>query len=68
MNLYSLAELQGRPTLSQSHCEDLKVQTDDMRVWLSRMTVDDGAAYDNEVTIERLVDGRWRKVSTYEAT
>ena len=37
------------------------------RVWLHRMTVDDGAECDNLATVERLLDGRWQTVTEYQA-
>ena len=47
----AVAEL---PTLFQGHSEDLKIETENYRVWLSRV--------DNTVSIEELVNGRWLDV------
>ncbi len=55
--IYTLAELEALPTLSQGHTDDLKVETENTRVWLSRMTVEDGEPYNNKVTIEKLKGG-----------
>lgn len=65
---YGLAELQRLPTLSTGQADDLKIDDEETRVWLSRCTVADGEPYNNKVTIERLTDGRWVVADTYEAT
>jgi hypothetical protein len=62
-----LAELEAMPTLSQGQADDLKIDTGDQRVWLSRMTAEDGEPYDNRVTIERFVDGSWVEVEYFQA-
>jgi hypothetical protein len=64
---YSLSELERIPTSSQGHTDDLKVDTGRVRVWLSRMTVEDGMPYNHQVTVENLKDGRWVTVEEYEA-
>lgn len=64
---YSLAELEAMPTISQGHMDNLKVDTGTMRVWLSRMTREDGMPYNNAVTVERLINGVWTEVEQYEA-
>ena len=65
---YTLAQLQSLPTISTGHVDDLKVDNGVERIWLSRVGVDDGMPYDNQVTVQRLMDGRWQIVSTYPAT
>lgn len=67
MRKYTLRELQQLETLSQGHTDDLKIKTEDTKVWLSRMTVEDGMPANNMVTIEKLIDGRWVKVEEYPA-
>jgi len=64
---YTLKELESLPTLSVGQADDLKIENDDTRVWLSRMTTADGMEYDNMVTIELLIDGRWITVKEYQA-
>lgn len=64
---YSLAELKALPTLQQSHTENLKKDTGNERIWLSRMTVGDGMPYNNQVTVEVYTDGKWNTVDTYQA-
>lgn len=68
MRRFSLRDLITMPTLEQGHFDNLKVQTDTKRVWLSRMTVADGMPYDNQVTVEKLVDGNWIVKEQYQAS
>jgi hypothetical protein len=64
----SVAELEAMDTLAVGQADDLKIDDGEgTRVWLSRMTVEDGQPYNNQVTIERLIDGRWETVEEYEA-
>ncbi len=67
MRKYTLRELQAMETISQGHTDDLKVKTGDTKVWLSRMTVEDGMPYDNMVTVEKLINGRWEVIEEYPA-
>jgi hypothetical protein len=68
MRKYTLRELQAMETISQGHTDNLKIKTEDTKVWLSRMTVEDGMPYNNMVTIEKLTnDGRWETVEEYPA-
>jgi len=64
---YSLSELESLPTLSVSQADDLKVESDFWRVWLSRCDVSDGEPYNNKVTVEELINGRWTTVKEYQA-
>jgi hypothetical protein len=68
---YSAAELEKMKTISEGHMEDLKIQTPHTRLWLSRMTKEDGAPYDNQVTVEaRQAPGKspeWKTIATYKA-
>jgi hypothetical protein len=67
MRKYTLRELRAMETISQGHTDDLKIKTEDTKVWLSRMTVEDGMPYNNMVTVEKLIDGRWVTVKEYPA-
>ncbi len=62
-----LAALEAMPTLSVGQADNLKIDTGDTRVWLSRCTVEDGEPCDNKVTVEGLVDGRWTDTAYYQA-
>ena len=65
---YTLAELEAMPTIATGQAYDLKVETSSERVWLSRVGVDDGMEYDNQVTEEvKGPDGIWTVYATYEA-
>ncbi len=64
---YTLEELKAMNTLSQGHTDDLKLEDGSVRVWLSRMRVEDGMPYNNQVTVERLINGVWQTVREYEA-
>lgn len=68
MRLYSAEELNALPTLSVSQADSLKVDTGKIRVWISRCGIADGEPYDNKVTIERLVNGRWEIFDTYQGS
>lgn len=65
--VYSLAELETRPTLATGQADDLKVEGVGIRIWLSRCGIEDGEPCDNKVTIEEYRDGRWTEVGWYEA-
>lgn len=65
---YGLAELEAIETLSVGQSDDLKLDTQTTRVWLSRCTIADGMPYNNQVTIENFINDRWVTVHQYEAT
>jgi hypothetical protein len=67
MDRYTLAELERIPTQHQGQYDDLKVDTGQVRVWLSRLGIEDGMPYNNQVTHERLLDGVWTTEREYEA-
>lgn len=62
---YTAEELEAMPTLSVGQADDLKIDTGDTRVWLSRCDVASGEPYPNKVSVEHLVDGRWVVVYEY---
>jgi len=64
---WSLRELLEMPTISQGQTDNLKYEDEDTRVWLSRMTVEDGMPYNNQVTVEKYIDNNWVTVDEYEA-
>ena len=67
---YTKNELDSMPTLSQGQFSNLKVEdlnnNPPVRVWLSRMHVEDGMPYDNAVEVEHCIDGCWIEVERYE--
>jgi hypothetical protein len=54
MKHYTLAELEALPILATGQADDLKIDTEDTRVWISRCGVEDGEPYPNKVTVEKL--------------
>lgn len=50
------------PTISQGQTDDLIGQVEGYRLWRSRMGVEDGMPYDNQLTIEKLINGKWETV------
>jgi hypothetical protein len=62
---YTADQLRDLPTIEQGQADDLKIKSDTVKVWLSRMTVEDGMPYDDQVTIEHLIGGRWVTVEEY---
>lgn len=63
---YTADELNDMPTLAVGQTDDLKVDTGEERVWLARTGVDDGEPYNNRVSHETLVDGRWEDDGSYQ--
>lgn len=55
--IYTLSELEILPTLATGQADDLKIEKENRRVWLSRCTVEDGEPYNNKVTVEKLKGG-----------
>jgi hypothetical protein len=51
-----------------SLADNLKIESDSERVWLSRCTVEDGEPFDGHVTVERLIAGSWIMVEHWQAT
>lgn len=64
---YKLSELEKLPTLSKGQADDLKIDTGNTRVWLSRLTVEDGMPYNNQVTVEVKKNGHWITSQTHKA-
>jgi len=62
---YTKEELKAMPTIHSGQYDNLKIDTGTTRVWLSRMTIADGMSYNNQVTVEKLVNGCWVTVEEY---
>lgn len=60
--------LYALPTLAQGQSDNLKIETPDVRVWLSRCTRADGARYNHAVTVETYCArcGKWLSASEYD--
>lgn len=65
--MLTIHQIESLPTLNQGHTDDLKLESATSRVWLSRLTKEDGMPYDNQVTEEQLVNGKWETVRQYQA-
>ena len=65
--MYTLKELESLSTLSVGQAEDLKIETVNRRVWLSRCKKEDGEPYNNKVTEEQYLNGRWVTARAYRA-
>lgn len=64
---YTLDELEEMPTLAEGQTADLKVETEDERVWLERTGISDGEWCNDKVTVEFLLNGVWKTILEYEA-
>lgn len=66
---YTLAELEAMPTISKGHMDDLKAEIENIRIWLSRMTVEDGMPYNNMATVEfyNPKNYAWETIAEYQA-
>ena len=64
---YTAKELEKLPTISEGQADDLKVEVGGKRIWLSRMTKEDGMPYNNQVTEEKFdsKSGSWKTVRVY---
>lgn len=67
MRRFTLQEVCTLPVLKQGHTDNLVYQGTNKRVWISRMTVEDGQPYDNQITVEKLVNGVWAIKEQYQA-
>lgn len=67
MRRYTLEELEALPTQCVGQADDLKIEGDGVRVWLSRCGVADGEPYENKVTVEKWIHLYWETVETYQA-
>lgn len=61
--IYTADQLKKMKTIYSGHFGDLKVDTINIRLWSSRMTVADGANSDYGIDVERIVNGRWETVA-----
>ena len=62
---FTAKALSALETITEGHMNDLKIDTGNSRIWLSRLTTLDGMPYDNQITIEVMRAGKWVIVDTY---
>jgi len=67
MKRLTLQEAKNMPVLSQGHFDNLILEENNQRVWLSRMTIADGMPYNNQIVVEELRRGDWITIDTYQA-
>lgn len=63
---WSGESLSAKPVLSSGQADNLHHVGDGERLWLSRTGVSDGEPFENTITIEREVDGRWVSIAKYD--
>lgn len=61
MIIPDIKELRKMPTIHVGNDSDLKIETNSVRVWLSRMGPEDGET--EPIQVEVLQDGKWCKIS-----
>lgn len=61
--IFTVKELDAKPTISSGHMHNLKYDDGKVRYWLSRMSVEDGET--SAIYVEHLEDGRWVDVHQY---
>lgn len=56
------------PTIEEGYTCDLKIDSNGVRIWLHRTSIEDGEPYRDTVTIEIRdpADGHWHDVLTYD--
>ena len=60
---HSIKKLKSLPTLKQAQFEDLKIQENNIEIWLSRATIEDGEVYNNKVMVYK----EGKKIGQYQA-
>ena len=65
LEVYTPEELAEMPTLSQGHFANLKVDTGQLRYWLSRMTKEDGEKNAVQVEFYNQKLGSWKEIHAY---
>lgn len=72
MGRFTLEEITNMPTIHSGQYDDLKLENGDIKVWLSRLSIEDGQPYNNQVTVEKLVKNKqgvsvWKTIEQYQA-
>ena len=62
---YTADELRELPTLCTGQASNLKIDDGETRVWLCRCGIEDGMPFDDMISIERLINGRWHRGEEY---
>jgi hypothetical protein len=64
--MLTLSKAKEFPILHSGHCENIIFENEKYRVTISRMTIQDGMEYNNEITVLKLVKGLWKEINKYE--
>lgn len=59
-------ELEALPVLCQGQADDLHIDTGDIRIWLSRCSIEDGEPFVHTVHVELEQDGSWINAGSYD--
>lgn len=59
--------LESLPTLCVGQADDLKYESDGIRIWLSRCGIGDGEPYEEAASLEYLVNGCWQDGGRWDA-
>lgn len=62
---YNARDLDELPTLTMGQADSLKINDDDIRVWLSRCGTESGEPYNDKISIEARINGIWHTVIEY---
>lgn len=62
---HTAKHLESLPTLCVSQADDLKINTAEMRVWISRCSIEDGEPFNSKVTVEGFINDRWQTVGEF---
>ena len=67
VNAHDYTELYNMETLGTGQFANRKIDNGRVRVWLSRMTIEDGAPFNHPIEIEvyNPVEGRWMQYADY---
>ena len=63
--IFTLDDLQEMETIHSGQYDNLKFDNGKIRVWLSRCGIEDGMPFNNAITVEKLIDGRWETIEEY---
>jgi len=58
--IITVADVLAAKTIEQGHTDNLKFELYGNRVWQSRMSIADGAECNNQIVVEKLINGNWK--------
>ena len=63
----TLEEVIKMEVISQGQTDDLIFEDDGVRLWVSRMTEEDGMPYNHQITVEAYDGSSWFTITEYQA-